>query len=199
MMETGTPGRKGTPAGWLNRVCGLLGHEATPFRAVAMTPALPRSLYGGEPALAVTDLADFAVRAPGAPAAVDPREAAGARAPATAGFEALYEETSERLLRDAGGETFEAIELLAAKRVAGYRPAAGADYPADPSAGRSARSSSSSRPTSASRSPSPRAAAGTPTSSRAPPAAPSPAAPTTSPARSPPSGPTSAPARATWS
>ena len=37
-METGTPGRKGTPSGWLNRAVGLLGHDRTPFRAVAMTP-----------------------------------------------------------------------------------------------------------------------------------------------------------------
>src|SRR3954447_4398979 len=33
-MESGTPGRKGTPDGWLNRAVGLLGHDATPFRAV---------------------------------------------------------------------------------------------------------------------------------------------------------------------
>src|SRR6202171_4038245 len=45
-MESGTPGRKGTPSGWLNRAVGLLGHDRTPFRAVAMTPSLPRSLYG---------------------------------------------------------------------------------------------------------------------------------------------------------
>lgn len=34
-MESGTPGRKGTPDGWLDRVLGQLGHEASPFRAVA--------------------------------------------------------------------------------------------------------------------------------------------------------------------
>src|ERR1700716_4372144 len=45
-MEPGPPGRKGTPSGWLNRAVGLLGHDRTPFRSVAMTPALPRSLYG---------------------------------------------------------------------------------------------------------------------------------------------------------
>src|SRR4051812_3347078 len=51
-METGTPGRKGTPNGWLNRAVGLLGHEGSPFRAVSLTPSLPRSLYGDEPAIA---------------------------------------------------------------------------------------------------------------------------------------------------
>ena len=67
-METGTPGRKGTPDGWLNRVVGHLGHDTTPFRAVAMTAALPRSLYGKHPALAVTDLRNFKVDLPGSKA-----------------------------------------------------------------------------------------------------------------------------------
>ena len=128
-METGTPGRKGTPSGWLNRVSGLLGHEATPFRAVAMTPALPRSLYGDEPAIAVTDLADFALKVPGAPATP---AAGGPQAGGAAGFEALYEETSERVLRTAGSETFEAIEMLSARQLASYRPAPGAVYPPGP-------------------------------------------------------------------
>jgi uncharacterized protein (DUF1501 family) len=50
-METGTPGRKGTGSGWLNRAAGMLTGEATPFRTVAMTSSLPRSLYGDQPAL----------------------------------------------------------------------------------------------------------------------------------------------------
>jgi len=121
-METGTPGRKGTASGWLNRVAGLLGHEPTPFRAVAMAPQLPRSLYGGEPAVAVADLADFAVRAPG-----------GAAAGAAAGFEALYEETSQELLRGTGRDAFEAISALSARGVAASaRQPAGAEYPRGP-------------------------------------------------------------------
>ena len=64
-METGTPDRKGTPDGWLNRVAGELGHDATPFRSVSLTSALPRSLYGDEPALAVTNLRTFDVELPG--------------------------------------------------------------------------------------------------------------------------------------
>jgi uncharacterized protein (DUF1501 family) len=126
-METGTPGRKGTPSGWLNRVAGELGHErpatTSPFRAVAMAAALPRSLSGAAPALAVTDLACFEVRLPGAPAIA---EAAGA------GFEELYGETTERLLRQTGRETFEAVELLRRADAGSYRPAAGARYPRSP-------------------------------------------------------------------
>lgn len=122
-METGTPGRKGTPSGWLNRAVGLLGHDATPFRAVAMTSALPRSLYGDQPALAVTDLADFRVRLPGAQ---------NVAAAAGQGFEALYEQTSQGLLRETAGETFRAMDMLSPEQIAGYRPANGAAYPETP-------------------------------------------------------------------
>jgi uncharacterized protein (DUF1501 family) len=117
-METGTPGRKGTPSGWLNRAVGLLGHEGSPFRAVALTPALPRSLYGDEPAIAVTDLADFRV-SPAAPKAAD-------------GFEALYSQTSQQVLRHTAGETFRAMAMLTPETVARYRPADGAEYPRTP-------------------------------------------------------------------
>ncbi len=122
-METGTPGRKGTPSGWLNRAVGLSGHEGSPFRAVAMTASLPRSLYGDEPALAVTNLADFKVQLPGAD-----RTAAAAGQ----GFEALYQQTSQGLLRDTGGETFRAVHMLSAAEIQKYKPAEGADYPKSP-------------------------------------------------------------------
>ncbi len=122
-METGTPGRKGTPSGWLNRAVGLLGHEGSPFRAVALTPAMPRSLYGDAPALAVTDLAQFRVRLPGAEKVAS---AAGQ------GFEALYHQTSEELLRDTADETFHAMDMLSPEEIANYRPANGARYPQTP-------------------------------------------------------------------
>ena len=122
-METGTPGRKGTASGWLNRAVGLLGHEGTPFRAVALAPALPRSLYGDAPALAVSRLEEFGVRAPGA-----------GRLAQSAGksFEALYEQTSEKLLNATGRESFEAVKMLAQADLARARPANGAAYPASP-------------------------------------------------------------------
>ncbi len=122
-METGTPGRKGTPTGWLNRVSGLLGHDATPWRSVAMASALPRSFYGPEPSLAVTDLKDFRVRLP---------TADGAAKVAGKGFEALYEETSQELLRDTAGDTFEALGMLSQERLRSYRPSGGAQYPKTP-------------------------------------------------------------------
>lgn len=63
-MELGTPGRKSTASGWLARAAGALGHDAhspSPLAAVALTPALPRSLTGFGDALAVADLDVFAL------------------------------------------------------------------------------------------------------------------------------------------
>ena len=128
-MESGTPGRKGTATGWLNRAIGLLGHEATPFQAVSLTPAMPRALYGDVPAIAVTNLEDFRVKLPG-----------GGRAAQTAGnsFEALYRETTQELLRGSGNEGFDAIKTLGELEIRNYRPENGADYPNSP-LGRSLR------------------------------------------------------------
>src|SRR3954462_9122203 len=59
-MESGTPFNKGTESGWLNRAVGLLGHEAaTPFQAVSLTSSLPRSFYGDNATIAISNLNDF--------------------------------------------------------------------------------------------------------------------------------------------
>jgi uncharacterized protein (DUF1501 family) len=115
-MESGTPGRKGTPSGWLNRAAGMLGHEATPFQAVAMTEAMPRSLYGSHPALAVASLEEFHLKSSGALA--------------DQSLEALYQEATQKSLQRRGGEAFAAVDLLSEKRYAEYRTTA--DYPNSP-------------------------------------------------------------------
>ena len=51
---------------------------------------------------------------------------------ASQGFEALYEQTSQDLLRGTGSETFEAVETLKSLDVENYRPSAAADYPDSP-------------------------------------------------------------------
>jgi len=79
-----------------------------------MTPALPRSLYGDEPAVAVTDLADFRVQSAGQ------------------GFEALYKQTSQKVLHDTADDTFQAMDMLTPEKIARYRPANGAEYPQTP-------------------------------------------------------------------
>jgi uncharacterized protein (DUF1501 family) len=63
-METATPGVKSTSDGWLNRYLQARHVEgATPFRAVALTQQLPRMLQGVAPALAVSQLGQFGIRA----------------------------------------------------------------------------------------------------------------------------------------
>ena len=109
-METGTPGVKSTDDGWMNRhlrVCP--DAKATPFRGVALTPTLPRSLAGAAPAVAMADIRSFTLR------------------PAAAGASALY--TGGDLLHGTARETFEAIEFLRRADPGRLAPAAGAVYP----------------------------------------------------------------------
>src|SRR5437879_5515394 len=62
-METATPGVKSTSDGWLNRYLqARRAGDATPFRAVALTAQLPRTLQGTAPALAVNQVGQFGIR-----------------------------------------------------------------------------------------------------------------------------------------
>ncbi len=123
-MESGTPFSKGTDSGWLNRAVGLLGHEvATPFQAVSMTSALPRSFYGDNAAVAIANLADFNIQLRGNNTAATT---------AAKSFEDLYDKTSSNLLAKTGKESFEAMKILKSADVKNYRPAAGAVYPVSP-------------------------------------------------------------------
>lgn len=121
-MESGTPGVKSTPDGWLNRYCRHehdREHAETPFRAVAFGPQLPRALAGTAPALAIDDLRAFGLRA-GHPAANDRL---------TRAFEALYEGASTGLLAASSAEGFEAVQMLKRVNPTQYAPANGAEYP----------------------------------------------------------------------
>jgi uncharacterized protein (DUF1501 family) len=123
-MESGTPFNKGTASGWLNRAVGLLGHDAvTPFTAVSLTSALPRSFYGDHPSVAISNLQDFAIELKGNPAAANT---------AARSFEDLYDQTSPGLLQRTGKESFEAMKLLQAADIRNYHPAGGAIYPNSP-------------------------------------------------------------------
>ena len=118
-METGTPGVKSTPDGWLNRTCRHdREHQATPFRAVAFGPQLPRILAGSAPALAIDDLQAFGLRAQ--QPVVDR---------ITRAFEDLYEGAATGLLASSSAEGFAAIEQLKRADPSRYQPANGADYP----------------------------------------------------------------------
>jgi uncharacterized protein (DUF1501 family) len=120
-MESGTPGRKSTPDGWLNRHMQARRDErATPFRAVAMAQNLPRSLQGRAPALAMRSLEDFDIRA-------------GVSTPkVSGGFEDIYEQSASEALRGTGKETFEAVRFLKRVNPRQYQPENGAQYPRGP-------------------------------------------------------------------
>ena len=119
-METGTPWRKGTPSGWLNRVARHAAGVASPFSAVSITPELPRSLYGEEPAMAIADLAEFELKSYGG-------EKLAARMRER--LETLYTEGAGGTLRLRGSEMFEAIQRISPKELRSYRQRHGAAYP----------------------------------------------------------------------
>ena len=122
-MESGTPGVKSTEDGWLDRAVSTVPEEnASPFRAVAMGPNLPRMLQGKTGAIAVPDLRQFKVQ-PQSPAMANVVEG---------GFEAMYAQTVDHALHGTGTETFEAIDLLRKIDTPKYPPENGADYPKNP-------------------------------------------------------------------
>jgi uncharacterized protein (DUF1501 family) len=120
-MESATPGVKSTPDGWLNR---YLQAKAEPqkslFRAVSMTQNMPRVMQGKAPVLAISNLADFSIRAGQSSAAVQ------------GGFEAIYDQTVNDVLRGTGKETFEAINYLKQVNPTQYKAENGAEYPTTP-------------------------------------------------------------------
>jgi uncharacterized protein (DUF1501 family) len=119
-MESGTPGVKATEDGWLDRAIGTIPEEnASPFRAVAMGPNLPRMLQGNTGAIAIPDLRQFKVQ---------PQSAAMANV-AEGGFEAMYAQTVDQALHGTGRETFEAIDMLRKIDTSKYPPENGATYP----------------------------------------------------------------------
>jgi uncharacterized protein (DUF1501 family) len=120
-METATPGVKSTADGWLNRYLQTRRAEsATPFRAVALTGQVPRMLQGPSPALALSQIGQFGIRAGQATESVN------------ASFEALYASAADRVLNGTGREAFDAIKMLKTANPLKYQPEHGADYPRSP-------------------------------------------------------------------
>jgi uncharacterized protein (DUF1501 family) len=121
-MESATPGVKSTQDGWLNRYLQVRRSEdaATAFRAVALTPNLPRMLQGPAPALAMSAVDRFGIR--GGPTA----ETAGES------FEAAYAAAADRVLNGTGRDAFDAMKTLKAVAPSRYQPANGAEYPRGP-------------------------------------------------------------------
>jgi len=119
-MESGTPGVKSTPDGWLNRCAQhAQEHRDTPFRSVAFGPQLPRILSGSAPTLAISDLRAFGLRG-GGPAVRDKL---------TRAFEELYQESATGIVASSAAEGFEAVQTLQKIQPGEYQPEHGAGYP----------------------------------------------------------------------
>src|SRR5215208_3774226 len=83
-MESATPGLKSTRDGWLNRYLQNKNDEQQSlFRAVSMTQQMPRALQGNAPVLAISNLANFAIRAGKSSESVQ------------GGFEAIYSRSNK--------------------------------------------------------------------------------------------------------
>ncbi|HJU87695.1 MAG TPA: DUF1501 domain-containing protein, partial [Gemmatimonadota bacterium] len=116
-METATPGVKSTRDGWLNRYLHAKEHQrATPFRAVAVAPQLPRTLQGMAPALAIGQIDRFGIRSTDG-------------GMTQSSFESEYAAAANAMLRDTGREAFNAIRMLKEADPTKYAPANGAEYP----------------------------------------------------------------------
>jgi uncharacterized protein (DUF1501 family) len=130
-METATPGVKSTQDGWLNRYLRARALEpasqsadaagtGSPFRAVSLTPQLPRMLQGSAPALAMNQIGQFGIRGGAGGDSVG------------ASFEAQYAAAADRILGGTGRDAFDAMKLLKVADPAKYQPENGADYPRTP-------------------------------------------------------------------
>ena len=133
-MESGTPGVKATPDGWLNRALAA-APERTPvsaFRAIAMGTTVPRTLEGHEPAIAIGNIQNFGVHDPAAPRLAPAVATVASTGQTPDGFAAMYAESVNSMLHGTGAETFEAIRMLRSAAPANYQPAHGAEYARDP-------------------------------------------------------------------
>ena len=113
-MESGTPGRKATSDGWLNRALRwrarqiLAGARGQPGRGAAACDARPQRSRGDQQS----------ERFPGA-----------GRSAVRCGFESMYENSLDKVLNGTGRETFEAVKLMQSIQKQAYAPANGAKYP----------------------------------------------------------------------
>lgn len=118
-MESGTPFSKSTTSGWLNRAVGLMGHDATPFRAVSLTPTMPRSLYGSNEAIAMNSIKSFTLQENNSTSSINVGKS----------LEELYDDASSNVVNATAKESFEAIKILKNTKIENYKPSNGAVYP----------------------------------------------------------------------
>ena len=120
-MESATPGRKGTPDGWLNRYLqSKTDTNRSLFRAVSLTQTMPRILQGNAPTLTMSNISEFGIRAGRSSGSIQ------------GGFEAIYDHSVNDVLSGTGKEAFEAVNFLKKANPSQYKPENGAQYPRSP-------------------------------------------------------------------
>jgi uncharacterized protein (DUF1501 family) len=113
-METGTPGVKATPDGWLNRALTTLPGKKKTLEAVAVSPRLPRILRGDFPVTTFNNLQGYKFY--------------GGQDEETS-FEQMYETSIDRLLSGAGKETTDSVDVLQKILAEGPQHPEDAGYP----------------------------------------------------------------------
>ena len=120
-MESGTPGVKSTEDGFLSRAMACKHDQtASPLRAVALSPALPRILSGSGGAVAMTNIAQFGIRGGAQSAQI------------STSFESMYGEAVAGALGGTAKESFEASKILKDADPTKLQPENGAQYPNNP-------------------------------------------------------------------
>ena len=126
LMESGVDADLSVQDGWLNRLLTRCPEDAakqSPFRAVSMTPVVPRSLQGPQDSMAIRDLDTFGMSG-------DIVVPVSAGSGTEDGFESMYSGAVDTVLHGAGRESFDALSILKKTRATAYVPANGAVYPA---------------------------------------------------------------------
>ena len=117
-MESGTPGVKATQDGFLSRaLAGKKTPAASPLRAVALSPSMPRILSGSSGAIAMRSLDAFGIRA------------GAATEGASQSFESMYRDAVGGALQATARESFEAVRIVRSAAPSRLPADNGADYP----------------------------------------------------------------------
>ena len=119
-MESGTPGVKSTPDGFLSRALSEGKRpKSSPLRAVALSSGTPRILAGSG-AIAMTSVAELGIRA------------GRSSEPASQSFESMYGAAVAGTLAATARESFEAVRLVRSADPTHIPPSNGAEYPRGP-------------------------------------------------------------------
>jgi uncharacterized protein (DUF1501 family) len=117
-MESGTPGVKSTEDGFLARaVSARKETNASPLRAVALSPAMPRILSGNAGAVAMTNIGQFGIHAGAESGQIQ------------SSFESMYAEAVSGALGGTAKESFDAAKILKNADPVKLQPENGATYP----------------------------------------------------------------------